>query len=73
LLRRLQTDEGRDRDLPENDREGDGTPVAGHCTAPDAVGWYGREIDRALADADVRDAHPKVRATAEKAPINPYF
>lgn len=71
-----QTDDGRDSDLPEeergsdlpeDDREGDGAPAAGHRAAPDAVGWYRREIDRALADADVRDAHPKVRATVEKA------
>lgn len=62
-----QTGEGRDSDLPEEDREGDGAPVAGHRTTPDAVGWYRREIDRALADIDVRDAHPKVSATVEKA------
>lgn len=62
-----QADDGRDNDLPEDDRESEDASAAGHCAAPDAVGWYRREIDRALADADVRGAHPKVRATVEKA------
>lgn len=62
------TDEGRDSDLAKEDRESDGVPLtAGQSTASDAVGWYRREIDRALANVDVRDAHPKVRATVEKA------
>lgn len=62
-----QADEGRDSDLAEEDREGNGATVAAHRTVPNAVGWYRGEIDRALEDAEVRAAHPKLRATVEKA------
>lgn len=63
-----QADDGRDSDLPVEDREGGDEPTVRHrTTTPDAVGWYRREIDLALANADARDAHPKVRVTVEKA------
>ena len=63
----MHTDEGRDSDLAKEDRESDGALTPSHGTASDAVGWYRREIDMALENVDVRDAHPKVRATVEKA------
>jgi superfamily II DNA or RNA helicase len=62
-----QPDEGRDSDLADEDRTGDGVSAVGHRTTADAVGWYQREIARALAHDEIRDAHPKVRATVEKA------
>ncbi|WP_292931399.1 helicase-related protein [Noviherbaspirillum sp.] len=62
-----QTDEGRDSDLPEEDRNGENKPAIPHRTASNAVRWYRSEIDRALTDPNIRDAHPKVRATVEKA------
>lgn len=56
---------GRDSDLPEEDRVVDdgsaGAPTSGVVT------WYRREIERALGPDEVRDAHPKVRATIDKA------
>lgn len=59
-------DEGRDSDLVEDDRNGDGAP-AGSRTRLDAVEWYRNEIDRALKNADACAAHPKLQATVEKA------
>jgi len=56
-----------DSDVPPEDRAEDQTPISVGSGASDAVSWYRHEIDRALADPDVRDAHPKVQATVEKA------
>ncbi|RZA30798.1 MAG: DEAD/DEAH box helicase [Proteobacteria bacterium] len=67
---RLETgnaDEGRDSDLPDDERPPSVAQAAVVCPAPDAVAWYRSEIDRALEDSDVRDRHPKVRATVDKA------
>lgn len=61
-----QSGDGRDTDLAPQDRE----PAANRTsldTVPDALKWYRTEIDRVLSDADFRDAHPKVRATVDKA------
>ena len=60
-------DSGRDTDMADEDRKSDDAPGGALVTPPDAIGWYRREIDRALADPNVRDAHPKVQATVEKA------
>lgn len=60
-------DDGRDSDLPEEDREDRVAPTTNHHTASDAVGWYQREIALALPDADAGYGHPKVHATVEKA------
>ncbi|PZS19710.1 MAG: hypothetical protein DLM57_03455 [Pseudonocardiales bacterium] len=61
------TDDGRDIDVPEEDPDVTAVPRVRHGASSDAVRWYRDEIDRALADADVRAAHPKVRATVDKA------
>lgn len=71
-FRRLGTDDpnaSRDSDVLPEDRDGEqGAPsTQTHTAGSGAFGWYRREIDRALRDADVRNAHPKVRATVEKA------
>lgn len=62
-------DEGRDSDLANEDREV--AEAADTATADDpaqaAVRWYRSEIDQALQNAEVREAHPKLRATVEKA------
>jgi len=60
-------DGGRDTDMAEEDRKSDDASSGAHAAPPDAIGWYRREIDQALADPNVRDAHPKVQATVEKA------
>lgn len=57
----------RDSDLSESDRPGDDSSKASHRIASNSIKWYRREIDKALASADIRDTHPKVRATVEKA------
>ncbi len=56
-----------DSDLSAEDRAVDQAPMAFRSGASDAVNWYRREIDHALADPDVRDSHPKIQATVEKA------
>lgn len=63
-----QSDERRDSDQTQEDREeeGAGRTIAG-CPTPDAVGWYRDEIALALKDSEVRDRHPKVQATVDKA------
>ena len=60
-------DGGRDTDFADEDRTNDVAPDSAHGAAPDAIGWYRREIDQALADPNIRGAHPKVQATVEKA------
>jgi len=62
-----QPDEARDSDVPAEDRESDGPAAASSRPAADAVRWYRSEIDRTLGNANVLAAHPKVRATVEKA------
>lgn len=57
----------RDSDQSKEDRDASGAPTASHCSAPDAIAWYRREIDRALKDKATRDRHPKVQATIDKA------
>ena len=57
-----------DSDLPPEDRASGSPAPAGKVTAgAEAVRWYRREIDRALKDVNVRNAHPKVDATNTKA------
>jgi hypothetical protein len=56
-----------DSDLQKDDREDEVALVAQQCTASNAIAWYRKEIDAALASDAIRDAHPKVRATVEKA------
>lgn len=62
-----ESNDGRDNDLQYEDREEDDLPENTNPEASSAVGWYRSEIDRALADPNVSDSHPKVRATVEKA------
>lgn len=62
-----ESDPGRDSDLSSDDREGDPKPLDDYQMASSAVGWYRSEIDRALADPNVRGSHPKVQATVERA------
>lgn len=62
-----QSDEALDADIPDEDRKPAKPEAPIHRSAVDAVRWYRREIDRALGNADVLAAHPKVRATVEKA------
>lgn len=60
-------DDGRDSDIAKEDRdEGDPSSLI-HAAIGDAVCWYRREIDEALADTAVREAHPKINATVGKA------
>lgn len=60
-------EDGRDSDLPDYERPPSEAQAGVLCPAPDAVAWYRSEIDRALKDSEVRDRHPKVRATVDKA------
>jgi hypothetical protein len=60
-------DDGRDSDTEREDRDDDDPSAFTHSVDGDAVRWYRREIDRVLADADVRESHPKVGATIDKA------
>lgn len=60
-------DEARDSDIQDEDRKPAGPEAAIHRPAVNAVRWYRGEIDRALGDDNVLAAHPKVRATVEKA------
>ncbi len=62
-----EASDGRDTDLSNEDREAGDMRAADDCPASDAVGWYRKEIDRALNDSAVRTRHPKVQATVEKA------
>ena len=64
-----QKDAVRDSDLNDDDRDGSshGLLVTVNGIARDSVVWYRCEIDQAIAYAEERDAHPKVRATVEKA------
>jgi superfamily II DNA or RNA helicase len=62
-----QPDEARDFDFPPEDCLTDGPEAASHRPAVDPVRWYRDEIDRALGNANILAAHPKVRATVEKA------
>jgi len=64
---RRGSDVERDSDKNEEDRVSDDTPAADPHAALGAAGWYRQEINRALRDKSVCDAHPKVRATIEKA------
>lgn len=59
-------DEGLDSDSPAEDRPAP-TSVVGAGNPRSAVTWYRDEIERALADAAVRESHPKVGATVDKA------
>ncbi|NPT37341.1 helicase-related protein [Paraburkholderia xenovorans] len=61
------TEESRDSDRSEDDREASDVPGGDSSRISDAVTWYRREIDRALEKPDARDAHPKIRATVDKA------
>lgn len=60
-------DDGRDSDVERDDRGEVDRSELRHSADGDAVLWYRREIDRALADLSVREAHPKVSATVDKA------
>lgn len=62
------SDEMRDSDHSQEDRDEDDSArtVAG-CPNSDAVSWYRSEIARALRQSAVRDRHPKVQATVDKA------
>ncbi len=62
-----QADDGMDSDIAQEDRGDSAAPADVHCPGPDAVGWYRDEIARALKDSAVRDRHPKVQATVDKA------
>jgi hypothetical protein len=62
-----QFDAARDSDAPEEDGEARAAAEAAGCPDGDAVGWYREEIVRALGDNAVRDRHPKVQATVDKA------
>lgn len=62
-----QTDAVRDSDLTEDEREAVAASTLDHRAEPEAVEWYRREIDRALANTEVRDAHPKLQATVDRA------
>lgn len=61
------SESARDSDLADEDRIGSKALRTGSQSASNAVGWYRREIDKALAESEVHDAHPKVKATVEKA------
>lgn len=62
-----QAEEARDSDISAEDREPDRPEAASNRPTVDAVRWYRGEIDRVLGSAKVLAAHPKVRATVEKA------
>jgi hypothetical protein len=64
---RRGADVERDSDENEEDRANDGALAVDPHAALGAVGWYRQEINRALRDKSICDAHPKVRATVEKA------
>ncbi|MBR8034481.1 helicase-related protein [Burkholderia vietnamiensis] len=64
---RHDSDVERDSDKNEEDRVSDDTTAASSHAALGAAGWYRQEINRALRDKSVCDAHPKVLATIEKA------
>jgi len=58
-------DAERDSDSSEN-VVSDGAAAGGHEISH-AVSWYRREIKRAVLSEGMRDGHPKIRATVEKA------
>lgn len=72
-----QEGKDRDSDQPQNEEDGSealasgenagqgATAVSGKAT--DAVQWYRQEIQRALPSQGMRNSHPKVSATVEKA------
>lgn len=60
-------DDGRDSDVAPEDRSDDDQATQTHTADNDAIRWYRREIDRALEDVTVREAHPKIIATVNKA------
>jgi superfamily II DNA or RNA helicase len=59
--------DGRDSDVAKEDRDGCDPSSLDHWADGDAVRWYRQEIDSALKNITVREAHPKVSATVEKA------
>lgn len=69
-FRRLGSDQPqtvRDSDVPIEDIEPGEPKASSRRPAVDAVRWYQGEIDRALGDANALAAHPKVRATVDRA------
>lgn len=69
-FRRLGFDaeeDGRDSDVSKEDRDNKDPSLLAHSADSEAVRWYRREIDCILMDASVREAHPKISATVNKA------
>lgn len=60
-------DDGRDSDIVKEDRNTDDPSLLVHCATGNAVHWYRREIENALADIATREAHPKISATVDRA------
>ncbi|CBL45785.1 Hypothetical protein HDN1F_22020 [gamma proteobacterium HdN1] len=60
-------EDGRDSDVVKEDRDYNDPSLLAHSADGDAVRWYRREIDRALMDSKLREAHPKISATVCKA------
>lgn len=64
---REPSNEGVERDSDSSDGvENGGSDASGHEISH-AVSWYQREIKQAVQGEGMRDAHPKLRATVEKA------
>lgn len=61
------TEDGLDSDRAVEDKEQNDPSRREHVAGSAAVRWYRNEIDRAIRDDVVRDTHPKVQATVEKA------
>jgi len=57
----------RDSDEAEREKDGDSETLSEQIPAAGAIGWYQGEIARALKSERVRDGHPKIQATVEKA------
>ena len=60
-------EDGRDSDVQEGDRDAGDPSAQSHIADGDVVRWYRREIDHVLGDSNIREAHPKIRATVDKA------
>jgi superfamily II DNA or RNA helicase len=60
-------EDGIDSDQNADDRDESDPSLREHLVGSDVVRWYRAEINRALRDDRIRAAHPKVRATVEKA------
>ncbi|KAF1004098.1 MAG: RNA polymerase-associated protein RapA [Luteibacter sp.] len=57
----------RDSDSADNDKKNSEASGISTPSTLEAVDWYRKEIDDALVEPSVREAHPKVQATVEKA------